>query len=79
MGANPFGQSITKELLQQSRKEIAAELGGGGVEDGEEEDEYEYEEEEEQKEDVAQQVAAKKNLEIEIDENSDYEAQNNQA
>ena len=26
--SNPFGQSITRELLQQSKKELADELGG---------------------------------------------------
>lgn len=56
-GNNPFGQSITRELLQQSKKELAEEL--------------------EQEEFLPQK--GKKHLEIEIDENEDYEAQNNQA
>ena len=66
---NPFGQSITKELLQQSRKEIADELGGE-----DEEDEYDY------RDSVDQEMNKKKDLsglKIEIDENEDYEAQNN--
>ena len=49
---NPFGQSITKEILQQSKKEVAADLGD---------------------------PFNKKNLEIEIDDNEDYNTQNEKA
>ena len=54
--AAPFGQSINKEILQQSRKEIADQLNTSP-----------------QKADVK---PMKKSLQIEIDENSDYEEQN---
>lgn len=64
---NPFGQSITKELLQQSKKEIAADLK-----------EIDQQEEKAQKETAA--APAKKNLEIEIDDdNEEYEAINDKA
>jgi hypothetical protein len=50
---NPFGKSITKEVLQQSKREVAA--------------------------DLARDTNSKKNLEIEIDENDDFNTQNEKA
>jgi hypothetical protein len=71
---NPFGQSITKELLQQSRKEIADELGNHDDEDvdGYYRDNADKETAQNKKKDLS-------GLKIEIDENEDYEHQNNQA
>lgn len=62
--SNPLGNSITKEMLQASKKEIDNE--GFDIE----EDFFA-----EQK----PAAPAKKNLEIAIDDNADYEMENNQA
>jgi hypothetical protein len=52
---NPFGQSITREILQQSKKDVQNDFGN---------------------ENSSATGPIKKNLEIEIDENDDYNAQN---
>ena len=66
--SNPLGNSITKEMLQQSKKEI-------------DQDGFDIEEDffEEKKPEVKAAAPVKKNLEIAIDDNVDYEVENNQA
>ena len=63
--SNPLGNSITKEMLQQSKKEIDQE--GFDIE----EDFFE------EKEPESKAAPVKKNLEIAIDDNADYEMENN--
>ena len=64
--SNPLGNSITKEMLQQSKKEI--DQDGFDIED----DFFE-----EKKQGVKAAAPVKKNLEIAIDDNADYEMENN--
>ena len=63
---NPLGNSITKEMLQQSKKEISNE--GFNLEE-------DYFNDEQKK----KPAVPKKNLEIEIDDNADFDQQDNQA
>lgn len=79
---NMFGQSITKELLAQSRKEIANDLGHNDPESsGDEKLDFNlHEKTQEEKEKEAAEAStkpavAKKNLAIDIDENADYDSQ----
>ena len=63
---NPLGNSITKEMLQQSKKEIDQEG-------------FDIEEDFFQEKKKPANANPKKNLEIAIDDNADYEMENNQA
>ena len=62
--SNPLGNSITKEMLQASKKEI---------------DNEGFDIEEDFFAEKKSAAPAKKNLEIAIDDNADYEMENNQA
>jgi hypothetical protein len=79
---NPFGQSITKELLQQSKKEIDYERDNGFEKDNRFEKDYGFDKENDfSPGDNSVPPAAttgnmKRNLEIEIDNDDDYSAQN---
>ena len=59
---NPLGNSITKEMLQQSKKEI---------------DQEGFDIEEDFFEEKKKPGGGKMNLEIAIDDNADYEMENN--
>ena len=56
---NPLGNSITKEILQQSKKDIGSNFNLN-------DDDYQFD-------DRKKQGGTKKNLEIEIDDNADYD------
>jgi hypothetical protein len=72
---NMFGQSITKELLAQSRKEIANDLGPhDGSSSGNDKLDFHNDHELKQNEHENKKAPAKKNLGIEIDENADYDS-----
>jgi hypothetical protein len=75
--SNPLGNSITKEILQQSKK---------GIIDGfslDEDDYFQDKKKASADEDFFQEkkkaTVPKKNLEIEIDDNADFDQQDNQA
>jgi len=78
--ANPFGQSITKELLQQSKKELEDEMFGNdndALEELNQDDSNQsLEELRHDRNSNANAAAIKKGLQIDIDDNLDFDQQN---